>query len=314
MLVAGLVALSAAVRLAATQSAGDRTPRPTFGTVPWTELRFSAHKFFLSASTTLRVARVESASLAAKLRVPPRGVPVPLPSPEVVAVSSDTDLPFGRSETVTVWLDPSSGAAVQVDKLAHGREPYRKVFRYTTRGAYMWRTSPANAIEAGGDPGSWTHQAESMQEATVAAPAGSTISESYALVYLASAARLDRSDIPVRLLILSGAQLVELTFTPSDVVRRRLTFDETWPGGSRRHSDETVLRRVKVSGRPLESSRSSSDVDLGFLGMRGDLTILVEVGTGIPAEISGHAEHIGALTVRLDRVALSKAPTEEPQR
>lgn len=291
----------------------DHAPEAArFVPVPWVELRLSAHKLFLSAATTLRVERVDASMLAGSLRTPPRGKPVPLTGPEAVALTSETDLPFGRNETVTTWLDPTSGAAIQADKLTRGHSPYRKVFRYTDRGVYAWRSAPADPKAAAEDPSAWTRRSESFQESPIAPPSGLPITESYALLYLASAARLDRPDSQLRLVILSEARLVELTFNAGELIQKRVTFDEAWPGAERHRSGGLLLRRVRVTARPLDAADGGADVDLGFLGMRGDLTILVEVGTGIPVELSGHAEHVGALTVRLDRVVLRQAPTAEP--
>jgi len=42
--------------------------------------------------------------------------------------------------------------------------------------------------------------------------------------------------------------------------------------------------------------------------MRGALTLDVEVSTGIPIAFAGRAEHIGDLTVRLERAVLTGPP------
>ena len=303
-----LVVVLAALPVVGGATVGSTPPPAAVLRVPWVELRLSAHKFFLSAATSLRVERVAAATLAGRLRTPPSGRPATLTGPDAVALTSETDLPFGRDETVTVWLDPATDAAIQAEKLAGGRSSYRKVFRYTEHGEYTWRSAPTDSREAAGDPSAWTRRSESFQQSPVVPPPGLPITESYALLYLASAARLDQPDARLRLAILSDARLIELAFTPDGLVRKRVSFDESWPGGQRRRSGELLLRKVRVTARPLDAAGGGADVDLGFLGMRGDLTILVEVGTGIPVELSGHAEYIGLLTVRLDRVTLRQAP------
>jgi hypothetical protein len=281
---------------------------PTFAAVPWSELSLSAHKFFLGASTTLRAERRPVAGLAALLRVPPEGVGVALPDHDVVVLTSDTDLPFGRDETVTLWLDPATGAAIQAEKLTRGHDPYRKVFRYTDLGVYTWRSAPANAHEAASGPRTWTRHGGSWERSPVPLPPNLPLTDSYALLYLASAARLDRPGVRCSLAILSEGRLVELTFTADGLVQERASFAETWPGGQRHRAGQVLARKVQVSARPAGAAPGGSQVDLGFLGMRGDLTILVEDGTGIPIELSGHAEHIGALTVRLERATLRNPP------
>jgi len=291
------------------RAAAAPVPAPTFAPVSWSELRFSAHKFFLSASTALRVRRLPASALDGLLRLPPRGVPVAPSGAEVVELECDTALPFGRDESVSVWLDPASGAAIQAEKTMRARAPYRKLFRYMTDGIYTWRTSPADVGESGLAPERWTRRGESVERSPVPVPAGAAITDPYALVYLASAAGLDRPASQLSLLILSNRHLVQLTFRAAELTQRRLSFVASWPGGETRRDADLTLRRVLVTARPLDASASGADVDLGFLGMRGSLTILLEAGTSVPVEISGRAEHIGALTVRLDRVALVAPPS-----
>jgi hypothetical protein len=57
---------------------------------------------------------------------------------------------------------------------------------------------------------------------------------------------------------------------------------------------------------------ASEDVELGFLGMRGELMIFLEAGTGLPVALSGRVQHIGEVTVRLTRVVLKGTPAKEP--
>jgi hypothetical protein len=98
---------------------------------------------------------------------------------------------------------------------------------------------------------------------------------------------------------------VELAFASGGLSRVRVGFDESWPAGSRHRDGDVLVRSVRVTGHGLDATQPQDDVDLGFLGMRGALTIFVELGSGIPVAFSGRAEHVGTLTVRLDRAVLS---------
>ncbi len=286
--------------------------RPAFGSVSWRELRYSAHKLIFGATTTLAAERVEAAALAARLARPPGARAVPLPAGEAIAITSSSDLPFGRDETVTLWIDPATGAALGADKTTTGGNPYHKLLRFTDGGLYTWRSQPASPREERLAPQGWTKRKQYATSPAVRPPEGTPVTDAYALLYLVSAAGLDRKDAALRLVMLVDKAYVEVSFVAGGASVVRASFDESWPGGSRRREGNVLVRSVRATGRALGSAGAQDDVDLGFLGMRGALTLYLEVGTGVPVEFSGRVEHIGNLTVRLDRAALAAAPPADP--
>jgi hypothetical protein len=278
--------------------------------VPWTELRYAAHKFFLSASTTIQTAWVPAPELATLLRRPDKGRAVAAPAAGAVAVSLASELPFGRDERVTLWLDPASGAALGGEKTTLGGSAYHKFMRFTEGGLYTWRSSPRNAREAAAGPQGWTNRSRYLVEPEVQPPQGAAVTDPYALLYLVSAARLDRKDSSLRLVLLSGDRYVEIALAAGGLSYLRQNFQESWPGGARRRDGNILVRTVRGTARAVGATETTNDVDLGFLGMRGALTLFVEVGTGIPVAFSGRAEYIGNLTVRLTRAVLVAAPED----
>jgi hypothetical protein len=276
--------------------------------VTWSELRFLARKFFLTASATIRVERVPSAELAAHLRTPPGDAAPPLPEPETEVVTVTSDLPFGRGEIARVWLDPGSGAAIQADKLSSGGSAYSKIFRFTDEGVYTWRRAPANRHEASLPPSAWSHRKEYLEAARPRPPAGMPVTDPYALLYLVSRAHLERPGALLSLHIVSQGRLVELTFVPEGLRMLATSFHEVWPGGRAERKGMVLVRAVEATARVVGGPGSASDVDLGFLGMRGDLLLYLEADTGLPVELTGRTESIGRLTVRLDRVVLRSWP------
>jgi hypothetical protein len=288
-----------------TAGADAATARPLLVRVPWKRLKFSASKFFLSASTAISAAYLPSAEVAGDILAPPQGTARPLPEPTVAVVTSDTDLPFGRHELATVWLDPSTGAVAQGHKITQGRDPYEKYFRYTTEGFFLWRNSPQSDSERKQPPERWGKRRQRFVATAQPLPAGASVTDSYALFYLASAARLDRKGARLTTYLLQDEKLVELTFTAMEQRQIRCDVRVSSQGGEKTRSS-VVVRRVTLSGHVVGQppSGKGDDVDLGLMDMRGSLTMLVEVGTGIPFEISGRTGSIGELTVGLDRIYL----------
>jgi hypothetical protein len=276
--------------------------------VPWVELSYSARKFFMGASTTIRAERMPVAALASAVRQPLAGTPVPLPEKEIVTITTKTDLPFGRNETVTMWIDPANGAALGGEKLMLGHSAYHKFLRYTEEGLYTWRSSPANNSENALSFEGWSDRRRYLVAPAVRPSQGTPVTDSYALLYLVTAARLDRRGGGMRLVMLANDRFVETTFVSGGLTYVRAEFDESWPGGSRSREGNVLVRTVRATARALGAAESSEDVELGFLGMRGALTLLLEAGTGLPVAVSGRVQHIGELTVRLQRATLATPP------
>ena len=312
---AGLADADAQPRVPAPEPAGPAAT-PTVGQslseVPWAELTYSTHKFLLGAKTVIHVERVSAEALTEVLRTPPAGTQVPLPTGGAVAISVTTDLPFGRDETVKLFFDPSTGAAIGGEKTMLGRSAYHKVLRYTDGGLYTWRSAPANDREVALSPEGWTRHKQYLMEPSVRPEQGTAVIDSYALLYLVAAAHLERRDSGLRLAMLADDRYAEMTFVAGGLTYSRVNFDEIWPGGSRHREGDVMVRTVRATARALGASESSGDVELGFLGMRGALTIYLEAGTALPVALSGRVQHIGEVTVRLDKVVLKGTPAKEP--
>jgi hypothetical protein len=210
-----------------------------------------------------------------------------------------------------VFIDPSTGAALGGEKTMLGRNAYHKLIRYTDCGLFTWRSSPENNREAAQPVNTWTHRKQYLVEPAVGPPEGTPVSDPYALIYLATAARLDRKDSRLKLVMLADDRFVEVTFISGNLTFSRVRFRESWPGGDRARTGDALVRIVRATARALGATDSSEDVDLGFLGMRGALTIYLEVGTALPVALSGRVQHIGEVTVSLDKAVLTGAPAPD---
>lgn len=312
---AGLAAADAQPQAPApepTPSAATRTGESRFGEVPWAGLTYSAHKFFLGAKTVIRVERLSAEVLAEVLHTPPTDRQVSVPIGGAAVVLATTDLPFGRDEAVKLVFDPSTGAAIGGEKTMLGRSAYHKFLRYTDGGLYTWRSAPANDREVALSPEGWTRHRQYLVEPSVRPAQGTVVIDSYALLYLVTAARLDRRGSGLRLVMLADDRYAEMTFVAGGLTYSRVNFDEVWPGGSRHREGDVMVRTVRARARALGASESSEDVELGFLGMRGALTIYLEAGSALPVALSGRVQHIGEIMVRLDKVVLKGTPAKEP--
>lgn len=289
-----LAAVSAAAQPPAAVS-GDS------GRVAWRELRYKAHKWLLGAATTTRLDLVPAGSVT--LREAPGHEGVPPGGPLIGRLSTLTDLPFGRAEEAVTWFDSDTGAALQYEKLLSGRKPALRAGRYTVSGLYVWRTDPAKRDEADRPPATWTRRREGHVVPEPPLPSGARLVDSYALLYLVSAARL-APGAELQLLTISREKLVELRLAARRPGERKVDYDELRGGETRRRNGQLAVVPIEVSARPAGGAPTGPEIDLAFMGLRGTLTVFVEPVTGVPVAIVGRAENVGEVTVRLDRVTL----------
>jgi hypothetical protein len=294
----------------ATRQAASGPPDCSADTpVTWRRLFFTAHKFFLTATATLTLDPTPTAQTAAELRQPPEGEGVKPSTPCVVRLTLESDVPVGTDERATAWIDPATGAIEQVDKRTFGRDPYRKIFRYVRNGYFVWRSAPTDQAEAKEDPTHWSRRKSRFVTAEDR-PTGSVLTDPYALLYLVCTMPLDHPGSSASAVMFADDRLARVTFTAGSLTRRRIDVEEEWPGGGRSRTGDTLVRTVKVAAALLDSDRGGS-VDLGFLGIRGDLTIYLAVDTHVPVELTGRADKIGWLRVALKSVVLAAPPVQE---
>jgi hypothetical protein len=304
-----ITAIGLSVVLACPAAAADPATAPRASSLPWSELSYGARKFFLSASTTVRIEQVAASMIVGVLRTPPDGVAVPVPNGDVLIVATTSNLPFGRREETTVWLDANSSAALQTAKLTTGGDPYVKTWRYTTAGFFMWRDSPRDATEARQGREVWTDNRTQTITTGASPPPGLAVTDPYALLVLIARARLDHSGEKATFAFISEDRLAVATVIAGGLSLRHVDYRETWPGGARRRQGEDLVRTVRVGAHMLGEATARQNVELGFLGMRGSLTVFCEADTGLPVELQGTAPSVGVLTVRLTQAAL-----REPRR
>ncbi len=283
---------------------------PGHSSTDWSELQYRAQKLFLSATTTISVRSEARAKVLPALRTPPEGRGIAPPGPRVTVITLESTLPFGRREVATAWIDPGTGQVLQTEKRNLGRDLVWKLRRYTADGVYSWRSEPRSPKEEEQEPASWSGTDNAFTAWPEQPPPGAVVTDSYALLYLISAARLDRAGQSLTIYLLSRDRLVEVRFTAADLAAEQVHFQEVRESGSRERIEGVLVRRVTSTARPLGDG--TGDVDVGLMGLKDDVSFAIEVGTGLPVEISGRASGVGRVRVKLKRVVFT-GPVEAPQ-
>lgn len=271
------------------------------------EVEYRAHKLIFSSDTKAGIELTSPDSVREALEAAPLGTPVPLPD-TVAKLTVETDLPFGRREVVRILLDPRTGGALQAERVVTGRGPERILTRYLNEGIYVWRSSPADRREEKLRPDLWTDRRERFSPYPADLPKDAVVTDGYALVPLAEAARLDRPGARLRLYVLSRRGLLALEFTPQGLASREVELEEQSPSTRRVRSGPELVRLVQISAHGVSGGEAATPDDLRVLGFKGAVTLAVDAATGVPVAITGRADYIGTLTAELVRVRYAYDP------
>ena len=274
------------------------------------EVEYCARKLIFTVTTKARMSLVPAESVRDSLRSPPTGTPVPCPAGTVASLTVETDLPFGRRDVTRILLDPRTGAALQSDKVTSVRGASRTITRYLTAGVYSWRFWPTSRSEERRGPDAWSGRRERFTPYPAPPPNGAVVTDGYALLPLAEAARLDRPVATLRLYVPSYHNFLALDFVPLGFERRNLEVEETSPAGVRMRDGPRLVRAVQVSAHAVAGTGRETPHELGVLGFQGGVTLLVDARTGVPLVLTGRADYIGTLTARLVRVRYAYDPPE----
>lgn len=263
--------------------------------VGWSEIRMGATKLFLSAESTLAWRLVPGDSVAGDLVSFPPGEAV-APGPEVLELSYLT-AGVGRKSSLTLLMDPASGAAIQ--RLQHeyeGKFRYR-VYRFGDIGAFHRTRHPASNQEKTLPPGKWTKTGEGLRRYPVL-PGTTPVVEPTGLLYLIAAAELDQPGDTLDVLTFRrrDTQTVRVTVLPPREITVR--YDELWPSGAVQRRGTLRPVRLALEGVATPGQPPDGD-DLELLGLRGRLELLLDPETRAPVELSGNVRILGTVTLRL---------------
>jgi hypothetical protein len=288
----------AAVLTAASMSAAALELDPQ--KVRWTELEYRAKKLTFSASTTILYGLVATSASRAQLTKPGQGIAVEATGPEVARVDLETQ-GMGRRTTTTLWLDPTSAAALQRSQAEAGSKPRIKTYRFTGDGVFATLRRPASG-ESDRPHDRWSDVSEGFRDYPEWTGRGLIVSEPSVLFYLVSAAPLRAQGDLVQLPVFSKDRLllVELRVVGTESVK--VDFERRTATGTQRIKGSREALRLVVDARRL--GPESAEGDLSFLGLQGDVELLVDRESGAPLEVRGRVPVAGRVTVRLQRVTL----------
>ncbi len=277
-------------------------PRP--GRVWWQSLEFRASKLMVTATAEVTLSEVaddeRSQLLLDTLLLEGTARTA---EPRVLRLEIESKL-LGRTSLGTLWLRADDASALRRVQLEtrRGRER-QKTYRFGRREVTTVRLTPADPSEAQGPPESWSQRSDE----SIPLPSDLTggVIDPTALLYAVSAFPPESFREGLRFLTYAGnaVQEVEVRWTGTETVTTAYEIEGATPGGGdRRRQVEAMVYSAAARALP------GSEQQLELLGLKGDLDLIIEVGTLVPLEIRGRLPPVGRVVVRLEKARPAPDP------
>jgi hypothetical protein len=271
------------------------------GRLAWRELRYRARKFIFTAETTVKAELVPVAAAAGDLlRLEDRHPVQPL-GDRLARLELDT-VALGRHTRYRVWLEPSTGAALQSTVQEFGSRARYKLQRFTDGGVMVVRFAPAPGEDE--QPADrWTRRADSFAAFPRQGGDGAAVTDSTALFWILSTAPLTSPGDTATIAVTSRSQLMLVTVTVRAAIQLRRDVDEHARGVTRHLDGSAPALDLSVDATPLGGAPAAENLE--FLGMKGSIRIVLDPRLRTPLEISGRVPGAGTVIVRLRDVTLA---------
>lgn len=274
------------------QPAGGVSPDALQG-LPWRSLVFEGQRHFIKTRIEASLERLRTDEALPALVASPQGKPVSPGGAEIVVINtkSAAEGPFvgGEQRDMTVWFDPVSGAALQRDRLRGGRKSDRKLYRFTEEGVYRLRRKPKDQREAALPPEGWTRTKESFYPYPAQAKDCRGITEASVLLYKLSVMPLTDSDVGPSMCVFHQQQVHRVTVQHRGEERLEVDYGQ----GSRQ------ITAVKLALEARRLAPEQSDEHFAFLGLEGEIEILLAEDSRIPVRVSGTLPRVGSVSFDL---------------
>lgn len=266
--------------------------------VAWQQLRFGTSKLLGGITSDIELRATSADAVRPVLMRSPQGAGIQPTGPQVYELALRGEVKhalLSASETGSAWFDPRTGAAFQRIRTRAGSKPNEKKYRFTDAGVYRLRKKPGDAAAVKLGPAAWTEQKESFYPFTPLAAGCTNVTDAAVLLYFISAGATAGPNQTLCVFSKSDLFNVRLRAHGAEVVS--VDYVETAAGVSSPRRGEVQALRYQID---VETGLSSNpDARFQFLGLEGDIQILVDAETRVPIQVRGAISGVGQVALNL---------------
>ena len=275
--------------------------------VHWSRLSFRAKRAFVDVKVDVRLAPFSTAEFESVWRINPQSIPLPSPGQEVYNINVNRVIDHIFSPPVAlsnqVLFEPTQAAVLYRVRLRRGKDDIERVYWFSREGVHRLRTKPSTKREASQDPATWTDARTSFYRHDLARLECPEVTDPLLLIYLLSAAHIDKSGDSLSLCVFGKQQLHRLRMRVEGLQTLEVDYSENREEGEVRKKGKVDGLRIILEAQPLQSDPKNAE-NFSFLGFHKDITIDIDPQLRIPLQVSGRIPTVGAVALKLSGVRI----------
>ena len=285
--------------------------------VLWSRLSFRAKSAVVDVKVDVRFSPFSTAEFESVWRANPQSIPLPSPGQEVYNVNVNRVIDHIFSPPVTlsnqVLFEPNQAAVLSRVRLRRGKDDVKRTYWFSREGVHRLRTKPKTKREASHDPAKWTDARTSFYRYDPTRLECPHVTDPILLIYLLSAAHMDKRGENLSLCVFGKQQLHRLLIRTEGLQTLEVDYSENSEEGTVRKKGKVDGLRITFEAQPLQSDLKKAE-NFSFLGFHKDITIHIDPRLRIPLQVSGRIPTIGPVALKLSGVSMrdSSKPSKIP--
>ena len=270
--------------------------------IRWSQLVFSAKSIWADVTVDVRLEPQSKARMQTELPANRQGDPIPTPDAGGYRMTTDIVTDVALKSPVHkknhVWFIPHNGTALGRIRLRRGKDDSKKLYRFTQQGVFRHRQEPKNKQETMLKPENWTDTADRFYPYSLQQSGCANVTDRLLLVYIAAAAGMQANSQPLSVCVFGKRKLFQVRLKPAGNQSIKSDFAEINPQAETRRQGKLNALKIDLEIEPL-ASESAIDENFSFLGLRDNISVLIETATNLPIQIRGDIPSAGKAVLNL---------------
>ena len=277
--------------------------------VLWTDLSLRAGKTLVDVEVDIRLAPFSTLEFESIWKTYPQRIPLPTVCQGVYNLEVNRIIDYIFSRAVRLWnqvlFDPQKANSFYRVRLRRGKDDIERAYWFSGEGVHRLRRMPRVKAETSLDPAKWTDVRTSFYPYDLTRLGCPQVVDPMLLIYLLSAAPIDREGKILSLCVFGKQQLHRVTLGYQGLESLEVDYSLKSGEGTVREKGKVDGRMVTVKSVPLVSDKKNAE-NFSFLGMHEDIAIYLDPQLRIPLQVSGKIPTVGLVTLKLSEATLKE--------
>jgi hypothetical protein len=291
--------------LSHTATAESHTDTITLSSPNWRNLELRYAGMIGTVTTRITLGKRPATEIAPTLADVPQQMSPRLPSPRIeeLVVNNTIELLLGAGiEILTrLWFNEDDGLPLQLVWMRQSNDPSRKLYRFGSNQVYRLRSEPGNRTETGLPPGYWSQFSKSFYSLPEPDSECPAVLESSQLLLLLSGQHQMPDGPAVELCVFDRKQVYRVELRTLGRVQVDADYLQIAAGQKTRVRRSLEALQIAITSRPLEGTKEGVE-PFSFLGLEGEIQLLLSEPGRIPLRVRGHVPGFGMLNLGLKKL------------